>query len=66
MFQNVRITADTANNSIVVYANQEDHRIIERAVNDFDRPRLQVARRQPTRRLNDEPAVKAPTFARPQ
>jgi general secretion pathway protein D len=42
-FQNVRITADTANNSIVVYANQEDHRIIERAVHDFDRPRLQVA-----------------------
>jgi general secretion pathway protein D len=43
MFQNIRITADTANNSIVVYANQEDHRIIERAVHDFDRPRLQVA-----------------------
>jgi general secretion pathway protein D len=43
MFQNVRITADTVNNAIVVYANQEDHRIIERAVNDFDRPRLQVA-----------------------
>jgi general secretion pathway protein D len=42
-FQNVRITPDTANNSIVVYANQEDHRIIERAVHDFDRPRLQVA-----------------------
>jgi general secretion pathway protein D len=42
-FQNVRITADTVNNAIVVYANQEDHRIIERAVNDFDRPRLQVA-----------------------
>jgi general secretion pathway protein D len=43
MFQNVRITADSVNNAIVVYANQEDHRIIERAVNDFDRPRLQVA-----------------------
>jgi general secretion pathway protein D len=42
-FQNVRITADNANNAIVVYANQEDHRIIERAVHDFDRPRLQVA-----------------------
>jgi general secretion pathway protein D len=42
-FQSVRITADTANNSIVVYANQEDHRVIERAVHDFDRPRLQVA-----------------------
>jgi len=43
MFQNVRITPDTANNAIVVYANQEDHRVIERAVHDFDRPRLQVA-----------------------
>ncbi len=42
-FQNVRITADTVNNAIVVYANQEDHRIIQRAVIDFDRPRLQVA-----------------------
>jgi general secretion pathway protein D len=42
-FQNVRITPDNANNAIVVYANQEDHRIIEHAVHDFDRPRLQVA-----------------------
>jgi general secretion pathway protein D len=42
-FQNVRITADTANNSIVVYSNQEDYRTIERAVRDLDRPRLQVA-----------------------
>src|SRR5712672_110507 len=42
-FQNVRITADSVNNAIVVYANQEDHRVIERAVHDFDRPRLQVA-----------------------
>src|SRR5229473_6243456 len=30
MFQNARITADTGNNAIVVYANQEDHRVIER------------------------------------
>src|SRR5216683_19394 len=42
-FQNVRITADSVNNAIVVYANQEDHRVIEHAVHDFDRPRLQVA-----------------------
>src|SRR5713101_4912465 len=42
-FQNVRITPDTVNNAVVIYANQEDHRIIERAVHDFDRPRLQVA-----------------------
>jgi general secretion pathway protein D len=42
-FRNVRITADTVNNAVVIYANQEDYRIIERAVRDFDRPRLQVA-----------------------
>src|SRR5215475_3637450 len=43
VFQNVRITADTANNAIVVYSNQEDYRVIERALRDVDRPRLQVA-----------------------
>jgi general secretion pathway protein D len=42
-FQNVRITADGANNSIVVYSNQEDYRVVERALRDIDRPRLQVA-----------------------
>jgi general secretion pathway protein D len=42
-FQNVRITADSANNSIVVYSNQEDYRVVERALRDIDRPRLQVA-----------------------
>jgi general secretion pathway protein D len=42
-FQNVRITADAANNSIVVYSNQEDYRVVERALRDIDRPRLQVA-----------------------
>jgi len=40
---NVRITADVANNSILVYASQEDYRIIERALNQLDRPKLQVA-----------------------
>jgi len=43
LFQNVRITADTTNNAIVVYSNQEDYRVIERALRDVDRPRLQVA-----------------------
>jgi general secretion pathway protein D len=42
-FQNVRITADTSNNAIVVYSNQEDYRVVERALRDIDRPRLQVA-----------------------
>jgi general secretion pathway protein D len=43
VFQNVRITADTVNNAVVVYSNQEDYRVIESALRDFDRPRLQVA-----------------------
>ncbi|MBO0758525.1 MAG: type II secretion system secretin GspD, partial [Bradyrhizobiaceae bacterium] len=43
VFQNVRITADTVSNAVVVYSNQEDYRVIEAALRDFDRPRLQVA-----------------------
>jgi general secretion pathway protein D len=43
VFQNVRITADTINNTVLVYSNQEDYRVIERALRDFDRPRLQVS-----------------------
>ena len=39
----VRITADVANNSILVYANEENYRIIERALNQLDRPKLQVS-----------------------
>ena len=42
-FQNLRITADAANNSIVVYSNQEDYRVVERALRDIDRPVMQVA-----------------------
>jgi general secretion pathway protein D len=42
-FQNLRITADAANNAVVVYSNQEDYRIVERALRDLDRPQLQVA-----------------------
>lgn len=43
VFQNVRITADSSNNSIVVYSNQEDYRVIERSMRELDRPQLQVA-----------------------
>jgi general secretion pathway protein D len=43
LFQNVRITADTTTNAIMVYSNQEDYRVIERALESLDRPRLQVA-----------------------
>ena len=39
----MRITADIANNSIIVYASEENYRIIERALNQLDRPKLQVA-----------------------
>lgn len=39
----VRITADTVNNSILVYANSENYKTIERTLNELDRPKLQVA-----------------------
>jgi len=43
VFQNVRITADIPNNSIVVFSNQDDYRIIERSIRELDRAPLQVA-----------------------
>lgn len=39
----VRITADVVNNALLIYSNQESYRIIERAINQLDRPLLQVA-----------------------
>jgi general secretion pathway protein D len=39
----VRITADVANNALLIYANQENYQIIERTLNQLDRPQLQVA-----------------------
>jgi general secretion pathway protein D len=39
----VRITPDVVNNTLLIYANQESYRIIERALNQIDRPQLQVA-----------------------
>jgi general secretion pathway protein D len=39
----LRITADTVNNAVLVYANEENYRIIERALHQLDRPQLQVA-----------------------
>jgi general secretion pathway protein D len=39
----VRITADTATNSIMIYSNQEDYLVIERALESLDRPRLEVS-----------------------
>jgi len=43
MLEGVRITPDTVNNAILVYSNQEQYRIVERALRDVDRPRLSVA-----------------------
>jgi general secretion pathway protein D len=42
MVQGVRITADAANNTLYIYANQENYRIIERTLRQVDRPQLQV------------------------
>src|SRR5581483_8697211 len=39
----VRITVDVVNNSLLIYANEESYRIIERALRQIDRPQLQVA-----------------------
>ena len=39
----VRITADVANNSLLIYANQENYRIIEQTLYQLDRPQLQVS-----------------------
>jgi general secretion pathway protein D len=40
---NVRITPDSVNNALLIYANQENYHIIERALLQIDRPQLQVA-----------------------
>lgn len=42
-FQGVRITPDPAANAIVIYANADQYRIIERALIELDRQPLQVA-----------------------
>ncbi|MBO0755427.1 MAG: type II secretion system secretin GspD, partial [Bradyrhizobiaceae bacterium] len=39
----VRITADPVNNALLIYATQENYRIIERTVRQLDRPQMQVA-----------------------
>jgi general secretion pathway protein D len=40
---NVRITADIVNNSVLIYAKADEYKIIERALIQLDRPRMQVA-----------------------
>jgi general secretion pathway protein D len=39
----LRIAADVTNNSLVIYASQENYRLIERTLTQLDRPQLQVA-----------------------
>ena len=39
----VRITPDETTNSLLIYANAESYQIVERTLNELDRPRLQVA-----------------------
>jgi general secretion pathway protein D len=39
----VRIMADVPNNSVVIYASQQSYRVIEKALDQLDRPKLQVA-----------------------
>lgn len=41
--QNVRITADVANNTVLVYASAENQRIVEQTIRYIDRPQRQVA-----------------------
>ncbi|MBI3703039.1 MAG: type II secretion system protein GspD, partial [Rhizobiales bacterium] len=43
LLPNIRITADVTNNSLLIYANEENYRIIEGALRQIDRPQLQVA-----------------------
>jgi general secretion pathway protein D len=43
MLQDVRITADVVNNSLLIYADQANYRIIEATLVQIDEPQLQVA-----------------------
>jgi len=43
VLQGVRITADTVNNSLLIYADQENYRIIQTTLQRLDQPQLQVA-----------------------
>ena len=43
VLENVRITADVTNNSVLVYANAESQRIVEQTIRQIDRPQRQIA-----------------------
>jgi general secretion pathway protein D len=43
VLQDVRITPDTVNNSLLIYADQANYRIVETTLMQIDQPQLQVA-----------------------
>ena len=43
ILEGVRITPDTVNNTLLIYADQENYRLIEGTLRQVDRPQLQVA-----------------------
>ena len=43
VLQGVRITADAVNNTVLIYADQENYSIIETTLQQVDQPQLQVA-----------------------
>jgi general secretion pathway protein D len=43
VLEGVRVTADNVNNTLLIYASQEQYGIIEQTVRQLDRPQLQVA-----------------------
>ena len=43
ILEGVRITADTVNNTLLIYADRENYRLIEDTLRQIDRPQLQVA-----------------------
>lgn len=43
LMQGVRITADSVNNTLLIYADQGNYRIIETTLHQVDQPQLQVA-----------------------
>ena len=40
---NVRITADSINNSVLIYARPDEYKLVERTLIQLDRPKLQIA-----------------------
>jgi len=43
ILRGLRITADGVNNTLLIYARQEDYRVVEQTLSQLDRPQLQVA-----------------------